>query len=99
MTGGFRVDPDRLNDIVEQMARFDQRLESALDDVTAKMQRLYATWAGDAADRQAHAHAEWQRGAADMKAALAVLKQIAATAGTNYTNAASANTTMWQQIR
>jgi hypothetical protein len=34
-----------------------------------------------------------------MKAALAVLKQIATTAGANYSNATSANTTMWQQIR
>lgn len=92
---GFRVDPDRLTDIVEQMTQFDQRLDAALDDVTAKINRLHATWTGDAAQRQAQAHADWQRGAAEMREALATLRSIATTAGANYTSAVSANQRMW----
>lgn len=95
----FMVDPDRLSDIVEQMGRFDRQLESALDDVTAKMQQLHMTWSGEAADQQAQAHAEWQRGASEMRAALAVLRQIATTASENYTGAVSANLSMWQQAQ
>lgn len=95
---GFTVDPDRLVDVVEQMTRYEQRLESALEDVSAKIERLHATWTGDAADRQAQAHAEWQRGAAEMRSALAVLRQIATTANANYTGAVSANVAMWEQV-
>jgi WXG100 family type VII secretion target len=95
---GFTVDPDRLVDIVQQLARYEQRLESALEDVSAKIDRLHVTWTGAAADRQAHVHAQWQRGAAEMRAALAVLRQIATTANANYTGAVSANVAMWDQV-
>lgn len=94
----FAVDPDRLSDIVEQIALFEQRLDSALEEVSAKVDRLHVTWTGDAAERQADAHKQWQRGAGEMSAALAVLRRIATTANTNYTGAVSTNVTMWGQL-
>lgn len=96
---GFKVDLDRLDDIVEQITRFDSRLEKALEDVDARVNRLHATWSGEAATRHQQAHDEWRRGAAEMRAALAVMREIASTARTNYASATTTNVGMWEPLR
>jgi len=97
--GAFRVDPDRLDGIIDQITRFDSQMEAALDEVDARINRLHATWTGEAADQHRRAHDEWQRGAAEMRAALAAMRANAATARANYTNAITANVRMWEQLR
>jgi WXG100 family type VII secretion target len=97
--GRFRVDPDRLSDIVDQISRFDQHLESALEDADARVSQLHVTWHGAAATRHRQAHDEWKRGVAEMRAALAVMRQNALTAHGNYVNAVAANVHMWEQVR
>ena len=95
----FTVDLDRLDDIVAEISRFDQRLESALADADARVNRLHGTWTGAAAEAHRKAHEEWQRGAAEMRAALAVMRQCATTAQDNYRAAATTNARMWAQAR
>lgn len=97
MTGRFRVRPAQLADIVEQISRFDQHLESALTDVDAEVNRLHASWTGAAADEHQAAHEKWKRGTEEMRAALATMRRIAETACENYTGAAEANAGMWEQ--
>jgi WXG100 family type VII secretion target len=83
----------------DRIVRFDQHLESALEDADARVNRLHASWKGEAATRHGQAHEEWKRGAAEMRAALAVMRQNALTAHENYLNAVTANVRMWEQVR
>jgi WXG100 family type VII secretion target len=99
VTGRFRVDPDQLMDFVDQIDRFDQHLQSMLDDVDTHVSRLHATWTGSAADEHLLAHDQWKHGAQQMRQALAVMRRNAVTAHTNYTSAVSANVSMWEQAR
>jgi WXG100 family type VII secretion target len=96
---GYRVDLDRLADVVDQIGRFDQQVETALADVQAQVDRLHGTWSGDAAVAHEQAHAKWTRGAAEMRAALAVLRDNARIGHGNYTGAVTTNTAMWDQAR
>ncbi len=91
----FRVDTAQLFDVVEQIARFDQRLESALEQADARVDRLHATWTGAAAAKHQAAHQRWKTGAQEMRQALVVMRQIATTAHDNYTGAATTNARMW----
>lgn len=96
MTGRFRVRPAQLADVVDQISRFDQHLESALADVDSEVNRLHATWTGTAADEHRAAHERWKRGTEEMRAALAAMRRIASTAADNYTGAAMTNAQMWE---
>lgn len=95
----FTVDLDRLDGIVAEITRFDQRLESAVADMDARVNQLHATWTGAAAGAHRKAHEEWRRGVAEMRAALAVMRRCATTAHDNYGAAATANARMWEQAR
>ncbi|HEY3750962.1 MAG TPA: WXG100 family type VII secretion target [Pseudonocardiaceae bacterium] len=97
MTGRFRVDLEQLWNLVERIDQFDQHLESMLNDVDSKVNRLHISWAGAAADEHRQAQDEWKHGAVQMRAALVTMRQIAVTAHNNYTLAASANASMWRQ--
>jgi WXG100 family type VII secretion target len=99
VTGRFRISPDQLSAIVEEMDRFETHLEDALTQADARVNRLHTTWSGPAADAHRAAHDEWKHGAEEMRAALATMRRIATTAHANYTGAASANSSMWEQAR
>lgn len=99
MTDRHRVDLPRLADIVEQISRFDQHLETALRDAQARVDKLHTTWAGDAATAHRQAHEEWVRGVADMRTALTVMRGNAQIAHGNYHGAATTNARMWEQAR
>jgi WXG100 family type VII secretion target len=83
--------------LVERIAQFDQHLESMLNDVDSRVNRLHASWTGAAADEHRQAQNEWKQGAEKMRAALVTMRQIAVTAHNNYTLAASTNVSMWRQ--
>ena len=97
--GGHRVDLDRLADIIDQISQFERQVESAVDDADRRVDRLHATWTGDAAVQHRLAHEEWMRGVAEMRAGLAAIRRNALTAHGNYTNAVTTNTGMWEQAR
>jgi WXG100 family type VII secretion target len=95
--GGHRVDLDRLADIIDQITRFDQRIESALEDADGRVDRLHTTWTGEAAVRHRRAHEEWQRGMAEMRAGLDQMRRNAQIAHGNYSSAVTTNSRMWEQ--
>jgi WXG100 family type VII secretion target len=99
VSGPFTVRLAQLADVIDQLDRFDQHLESALAEADRRVDELHVTWSGAAARAHRAAHDEWTRGAADMRAGLAAMRAIAATAHANYTAAVTANAQMWQQVR
>lgn len=99
MTARFRVHLAQLSDVIEQIDRFDKHLEAALEQADARVNRLHATWSGQAAQAHRAAHDKWKHGAEQMRAALAVMRQNAAAAHGNYSDAVKANTSMWGQAR
>lgn len=99
MTGRFRVDPDQLADVIDQLSRFDKHLEGALADVDTKVDRLHTTWTGAAAAEHKAAHEKWKHGAEQMRAGLTAMRKNARIAHGNYTKAAQTNSAMWEQAR
>jgi WXG100 family type VII secretion target len=96
---GYQVDLYRLADIVDQISRFEQHLETALEDVDARVDRLHTTWTGEAAIAHRQAHEEWRCAVAEMRAGLAMMRRNASIAHGNYSNAVMTNTGMWEQAR
>jgi ESAT-6 family protein len=96
---GYRVDLQRLHDLVGRIARFDKHLESVLDDIDKQVDRLHVTWSGTAADEQRRAHEEWERGMREMREGLSRIQASAKTAHSNYSAAIQTNSTMWGQAR
>lgn len=99
MTSRFRVSPDQLADVIDQIARFDQHLDEALEQVDAKVDRLHTTWVGAAATEHNAAHEKWKHGAEQMRAGLETMRKNADIAHGNYAGAVAANTAMWGQAR
>jgi WXG100 family type VII secretion target len=95
----YRVDLDLLDDIVEQISRFDQHLQTALEDAQSRVDTLHATWSGKAATAHRQAYDEWVRGVVDMRAALEEMRRNAQIAHDNYSSAANSNLRMWQQAQ
>jgi uncharacterized protein YukE len=77
------------------METFEHHLSRVGRDVDARARILQEVWTGRAAVEHAQAHARWATGAAEVQAALAVLRSIAVTAHANYQAATLANRRMW----
>ncbi len=95
MADAFRVDPQALADVVQQMAAFQRYAEDMITEIDSRVKRLHTTWTGQAAAAHAEAHQHWVRGEAMMREALAQLEKAATTAHGNYTGAVSTNLGMW----
>jgi ESAT-6 family protein len=91
----FQVDPQALADAVARMTEFQRYAEDMISEIDSHVTRLHASWTGQGAAAHAEAHQHWVRGEAMMRAALAQLKKVAATAHGNYTGAMSKNLAMW----
>ena len=94
---GYRVDLDRLADIIDQIGKFDHRIEAALEDADGRVDRLHMTWTGEAAVQHQRAHDEWKRGVTEMRAGLTEMRRNAEIAHSNYTSAVTTNSRMWGQ--
>jgi WXG100 family type VII secretion target len=95
----FSVDPDELDATIEEMQRCEDALDVLTREVEVETARLQGCWHGEAADAQRLAQAEWQRGLAEMRAALTAYRMNARRAHANYVEAASVNARMWMQTR
>ena len=90
------VDFAQLQAAIDHMASFGQDVTECLADTDRAMAALRATWHGDASDSQAQAQQQWEKGAEQMKDALAQLQKIAQQAHTNYSDAVKKNKEMWE---
>ncbi len=89
------VDLEQLAGLLERIETFQHHLTRVGQEVEARGRSLHESWTGRAATDQAHAQSQWAAGAAEVQAALAVLRTIVGTAHANYQAATLANRRMW----
>jgi WXG100 family type VII secretion target len=94
----FRVDLDHLRDVVSRLDREHARLVAVAERLSAEVARLHDDWDGAAATAHEVAQEQWARGFGAMRAALAAMWTAGDTARGNYSDAASANVTMWRRV-
>jgi WXG100 family type VII secretion target len=94
----FTLDADDLDAVVSDLEKTEQRLELLTADLEAQMRTLHETWEGLAAQAHVEAHEEWTTGMVAMRQAMADLRAAARAAHGNYTAAAEANRSMWEQM-
>lgn len=96
--GVFGIDTDELDAVIADLEACERRLETLTDDVEEEARELQSVWEGLAAQAQHEAQQEWTEGMRAMRAALADLRAAARLAHGNYSGAAAANLSMWQEV-
>lgn len=96
---GFHVDLDEVADLIDRIAATGADLAALAADLDTTSGRLHDAWTGRSADAHASAQAEFARGFATMRAALAEMRTAASHAHDSYSDAAGANLAMWDEIR
>jgi WXG100 family type VII secretion target len=91
----YRVELNELLDFVETLNAFEQRAETIAARVNQQIADLDDRWSGDAASAHRAHHDEWMAAAAQMRDALAELREAARIAHENYLNAVEVNMAMW----
>lgn len=95
MAEAYSVDPEALEEAVEQMGEFVRHVESIVTEIDSLVTHLHGTWSGQAAVAHAEAHRHWSHGEATMREALTRLKAAGTAAHHNYTGAMATNKSMW----
>jgi WXG100 family type VII secretion target len=95
----FSVDTDALEQRIADLAAFEKTLERQLADLDKAVSALHITWVGEAATAHTRAHAEWSKGAQDMRKAIVAMREAARIAHGNYHSAVRANVRMWESVR
>ena len=90
----YRVELDELLAFADELQAFEQRAEAIATQVDERIASLHETWSGNAATAHRAQHDEWMAGAAQMREALAQLREAARGAHRNYTDAAQRNVDM-----
>lgn len=98
MTGGYSVDLDELARVVERMARCHAALHDLAGDVETEVATLHDEWSGLAREAHAVQHTAWGSGFADMREALAAMREAGRGAHDNYVAATDANLVMWRRL-
>lgn len=91
----FTVDLAALLDLIDHMEAFDKRVAETCEQVSQSVTALHVSWEGSAAERQAQAHTLWEKGTAEMAAALRQLRSDVEKAYRNYDRAFAAGQAMW----
>jgi WXG100 family type VII secretion target len=94
----FTVMTDELDEVIADLEVTEAALDAVDRDLTSRMGLLHESWEGQAAEAHAAAHAEWTEGLREMRRALQELRAAARSAHGNYTGAAEANVSMWEQL-
>jgi len=95
----FTLDTGELDAVISDLEECEQALQQLLDDLEKQMAALHETWEGEAAEARRVAHGEWSAGMRAMRQTMVDLRTAARSAHGNYTNAARANVSMWEQMR
>jgi len=90
----YRVNLEELLAFVDKLQAFGERAEAAAARVECHVSELHTGWSGDAATAHRAQHDEWMAAAAQMREAVADLRETAHRAHTNYTEAARLNVEM-----
>jgi WXG100 family type VII secretion target len=91
----YRVELEELSAFIEKLRVFEERAETIAARVDSQIADLHATWSGEAAAAHRAHHDEWTTAAAQMREALAELREAANAAHRNYSGVIEVNTAMW----
>lgn len=89
------VDLPLLDELVTEMAVYDERLDVGFAELAARVHSLHADWQGAAAADQLRAQQQLTAVAQRMRIALIQLRATAQTAAANYASACGANRQIW----
>ena len=81
------------------MSACEAALEQLTSYVEARVAQVHDRWHGPAAEAQALAQAEWERGLTVMRSALEEIRAGAERAQARYEESATDNEIMWRQVR
>jgi WXG100 family type VII secretion target len=95
----YAVDLGLARDVVASLAAVETELDEVVVDLRWRVARLHETWADTAAAAHLTAQSSWEASYREMHEALAAMRQALGTAASNYAAAASANSSMWNQVR
>ncbi|MGL6234051.1 MAG: WXG100 family type VII secretion target [Segniliparus sp.] len=96
MSEQYHVNTEGLAGAVADLAAFEEHAEEVIAEAEQLAAAYKHLWAGTAADEYQEAHALWAKEAAEMRAALARVRQSGANAHGNYTAAIAANSGFWK---
>jgi WXG100 family type VII secretion target len=91
----YRVELEELLAFVETLQAFEQHAETIAARVDKQVADLHHSWSGDAAAAHRAHHDEWITAAAQMRDALAELREAARIAHRNYSDVIEVNMAMW----
>jgi WXG100 family type VII secretion target len=95
----YAVDLGLARDVVASLTSVESELDEVVIDLRWRVARLHETWAGTAAAAHLTAHGSWESSYRDMHEALVAMRRALKTAASNYSAAASDNTSMWNAVR
>jgi WXG100 family type VII secretion target len=95
----YAVDLELARDVVASLTAAESELDDVVVDLRWRVARLHEMWAGTAAAAHLTAHGSWEASYREMHEALVAMRRALGTAASNYTAAAHANTTMWNEVR
>lgn len=96
MSEQYSVDREGLAERVDDLAAFEAHAEETIKEAEQLAKAFEQLWVSTAAEEHQKAHAEWAKGAQEMRDALAEIRQAAANAHANYTSATAVNTGFWK---
>lgn len=91
----FRVDTDRVLEMVEVMRGTNTDIAAELDQLDAQVRRLESLWTGEARDAYSRAQAQWNQQLADMNRVLADAARRSEKVAARYSAARQAVATRW----
>ena len=95
----YAVDLRLARDVLRSLAAVESELDEVVVDLRWRVARLHETWAGTAAAAHLTAHGSWEASYGDMHEALMAMRLAIRTAASNYSAAATTNTSMWNEVR
>ena len=99
MTFSYSADLELAAQVVCSLSAIDEQVSEVVVDLRWRVARLHETWAGTAAAAHLEAHDSWCASYAEMHDALVAMRAAVRTAASNYSAAASANSSMWSAVR
>lgn len=91
MPDQYRVDLAHLDAVTSKMEGLNEFVSESLREITERIATVQQGWAGEAADAQATAQAEWDAAAVKVYEGLDRMKRAAAAAHASYSDASAAN--------
>ena len=95
----YAVDLRLAREVVASLTAVESHLDEVVVDLRWRVARLHEMWEGTTAAVHLSAHGSWEASYRDMHDALMQMRRALGTAASNYSAAADANTSMWNEVR